>query len=90
MALYYKWDVKNGFAFVLEFFSLISDGLGGVRDIAPHRCPQFGQITENPLKNKKFGKLNAHKISEDFLLSLIPPKTNIFFFQFLPYHLKSG
>ena len=24
------WDVKNGFAYVLQFFSLISDGLGGV------------------------------------------------------------
>ena len=31
MALYHKWDVKNAFAFVLEFFSLISDGLGGVQ-----------------------------------------------------------
>jgi hypothetical protein len=31
MALYHKWDVKNAFAFVLQFFSLISDGLGGVR-----------------------------------------------------------
>ena len=30
MALYHKWDVKNCFAFVLQFFSLISDGLGGV------------------------------------------------------------
>ena len=30
MALYHKWDVKNGFAYVLTFFSLISDGLGGV------------------------------------------------------------
>jgi hypothetical protein len=30
MALYYKWDVKNGFAFVFQFFSLISDSLGGV------------------------------------------------------------
>ena len=30
MALYHKWDVKNGFAFVLQFFSLISDCLGGV------------------------------------------------------------
>ena len=25
-----KWVVKNGFAYVLTFFSLISDGLGGV------------------------------------------------------------
>ena len=30
MALYHKWDVKNGFAYVLQFFSLFSDGLGGV------------------------------------------------------------
>ena len=30
MALYHKWDVKNGFVYVLKFFSLISDGLGGV------------------------------------------------------------
>ena len=30
MALYHKWDVKNDFAFVLQFYSLISDSLGGV------------------------------------------------------------
>ena len=30
MALYHKWDVKNGFAYVLQFFSLTSVGLGGV------------------------------------------------------------
>ena len=30
MALYHKWDVKNDFAYVLQFFSLISDILGGV------------------------------------------------------------
>ena len=30
MALNHNWDVKNGFAFVLQFFSLISDGLDGV------------------------------------------------------------
>jgi len=33
MALYHKWDVKNGFAYVLQFFSLISDGLGGVHSL---------------------------------------------------------
>ena len=32
MALYHKWDVKNDFANVLQFFSLISDGLGSVRN----------------------------------------------------------
>ena len=30
MALYHKWDVKNAFAYVLQFFSLISDSLGSV------------------------------------------------------------
>ena len=30
MALYHKWDVKNDFPFLLQFFSLISDGLVGV------------------------------------------------------------
>ena len=30
MALYHKWDVKNGFVYVLQFLSLISDSLGGV------------------------------------------------------------
>ena len=29
-ALYHRWDVKNRFAYVLQFFFLISDGLGGV------------------------------------------------------------
>ena len=28
MALCHIWDVKNDFAYVLQFFSLISDGLG--------------------------------------------------------------
>ena len=30
MASYYKLDVKNRLTFVLQFFSLISDHLGGV------------------------------------------------------------
>ena len=30
MALYHKWDVKNDFAYVLQFLSLISDSLGSV------------------------------------------------------------
>ena len=30
MALCHKWDVKNDFVYVLQFFSLISDGLEGV------------------------------------------------------------
>ena len=34
MPFYYKRDVKNCFAFVLQFSSLTSDGLGGVTDKA--------------------------------------------------------
>ena len=30
MALYHKWDVKNDFTYVLQFFTLISDSLGSV------------------------------------------------------------
>ena len=30
MVLYHKWDVKNDFAYVLQFFLLISDSLGSV------------------------------------------------------------
>ena len=30
MALYHKWDVKNDFTYVLTFYSLIFDGLGGM------------------------------------------------------------
>ena len=33
MALYYQWDVKNGFAYALAFFLLISDGLGSVMNL---------------------------------------------------------
>ena len=33
MALYHKWDVKNGFAYALTFFSLIFDGLGSVQNL---------------------------------------------------------
>ena len=34
MGLYHNWDVKNGFAYVLQFFSLISDCLGGVTQVS--------------------------------------------------------
>ena len=33
MALYHKWDVKNLFPYMLQFFSHISDGLGGVQGV---------------------------------------------------------
>ena len=38
-----KWDVKNGSAYVLTFFSLISDGLGSViwQTMYKPICPIF-------------------------------------------------
>ena len=33
MALYHVWDAKNGSTYVLQFFSLISDGIGGVQGL---------------------------------------------------------
>ena len=33
MIFYHKWDVKNDFACVLQFFSLISDSLGSVHSM---------------------------------------------------------
>jgi hypothetical protein len=33
MALYHKWGVKTDFTFALQFFMLISDGLGGVNSM---------------------------------------------------------
>ena len=47
MALYHKWDVKNGFAYVLQFVSLISDGLGGVQAMQCSRVQfKIDMITE--------------------------------------------
>ena len=31
MALYHKWDVKNDFAYLLQVFSFIFDGLSSVK-----------------------------------------------------------
>ena len=63
MALYHKWDVKNGFGYVLQFFSLISDGLGGV-----------GASNENYL----FSQFGASEPTEGFTQSLVsqepPPR----------------
>ena len=43
MALYHNWDVTNGFVYVLQFFSLISDGLGGVNRhcVLKSRCREL-------------------------------------------------
>ena len=41
MDLYHKWNVKNDFAFLLQFFSLISNSSGGVERNAADTSPQF-------------------------------------------------
>ena len=40
MALHHNWDVKNDFAYVLQFFSLISESLGSVN--------QSERVIQNP------------------------------------------
>ena len=45
----YKWDVKNGFAYVLQFFSLISDSLGGVSCF--NQGPMEKRMESRMLKN---------------------------------------
>ena len=42
MASYHKWDVKIDFAYVLQFLSLISEGLGCV-----HIADKYRQKLEN-------------------------------------------
>ena len=47
MALYHKWNVKNDFAYLLTFFSLISEGLGGVcwlLSISSKECISIGAL----------------------------------------------
>ena len=53
MALCHKWDVKNDFAYVLQFFSLISDGLGSVAGEAFLNCgEELLHIHDTALLNK--------------------------------------
>ena len=61
MALYHKWDVKNGFAFVLQFFSLISDDLVGVKK-------------DTLYKNSIEDNSNNSKPNERIFLSEFSPK----------------
>ena len=58
MALYHKWGVKTGFTVALQFFMLISDGLGGVT------TKQHIQYTENILFSKN--KLSYYNSSNAF------------------------
>ena len=43
MALYHKWDVKNDFTYVLQFFSLIYDSLGSVSVEFAEKAKIWGQ-----------------------------------------------
>ena len=38
MGLYHKWNVKNGFAYVLQFFSLISDCVSRWCELGSHKA----------------------------------------------------
>ena len=53
MVLCHKWDVKNDFAYVLQFFSLISDGLGSVCWFAED-AQYFGHNVHLPLHNAQY------------------------------------
>ena len=57
MALYHKWNVENGFAYVLQFFSLISDGLGGV-----HHLAAFRPTTENYITTRSISTVIGKKV----------------------------
>ena len=51
MALYHKWDVKNGFAYVLHFSSLIFDGQGGVCEKFNSSIIQLLELAQADLSN---------------------------------------
>ena len=55
MVLCHKWNAKNDFAYVLQFFSLISDGLGSVDTM--HRA-NFGSFFL-PCEEEEFGTVKA-------------------------------
>ena len=47
MALYHLWDVKNDFAYVLQFFSLISYSLGSVKPNLAHSLRELSWAQAN-------------------------------------------
>ena len=73
MASYHKWDVKNGFDFVLQFFSHISDGLGGVmyfdnlydKKVIYPKCPFCSEniLTASAAAGLKEGTKNLKSLS---------------------------
>ena len=76
MALYHKWDVKN--AYVLQFFSLISDGLGGVFSYFLFSFFSFF-VQKNGLKKIAMykGQLISECLFEKIIWTKIPTKNLI-------------
>ena len=79
MALYFyhKWDLKNDFAYVLQFFSLISDGLGGVISsiVVVHNALKPFYNFGNKFKGKKQqskAKKTCNVITKDGFLFVFP------------------
>ena len=64
MALYHKWDVKNGFAYVLQFFPLISDDLGGVRNVAAAQLKSKVPLIERPVLKMNMSTYGVQKVGE--------------------------
>ena len=62
MALYHKYDVKNGFPYALQFFSLISDGLGGESNHVLINWPKIPQMPKNLSAQAKNWDLNGKKL----------------------------
>ena len=62
MALYHKWDVKNEFAYVFQFFSLISDGLDSVDILVEISLAIVISLTRKLAKKGTFFDLQIHNI----------------------------
>ena len=65
MALCHKWDVKNDFAYVLQFFPLISDGPVSVSGKVHRSAVQTGtkyitELTALPYEWEYGGFLTGH------------------------------
>ena len=73
MVLYYKWNIKNSFACGLQFFSLISDGLGGVRGVYIYAMNDF----MFKIKFVKIEKNNLNCLLKDFCFEIHTQKKNI-------------
>ena len=93
--MYHKWGVKTGFTFALQFFMLISDGLGGVT-YDNHRIFLLAKShgiwgTSNPAALNsiwielmvRFGKKNP--IKKYGCVQRLPKYSNVYKYWFLLY-----